>query len=543
MPTVKSQIEDLYHKLQLVNQQITPAGTVTDQGVTLDVIGAATYTNLHQWLNNTCSAMRITGGLISDSGGGQIDVAAGKGILKTIDDPIGENRQFDWGAEFNLALADNDTSWVGIEYNAGFPKVKINTNLGNFNFRTDFILGRVYRAGATVMILNAGSYYDNFQHRVCYRIFEVDGFRRATGGIIGNVGLLDFSISDGSWYCGTTRFTTAAWDCSGADTFTYWHRDGGGGWTTVAAQADINNLNYDDGVPPLGVLGAGRFGVHWVYLAHDGSVHVQYGQGNYKHFEAEAALVPDGPDFFAANCVLIGKIIVGQADPTFTDVLSAFTTIFIGQAASDHEELSGLLGGAASDHYHLKAVEWGYVSGLFAQSVLKNASPMFAQLGLVDTGADDELYLKCNEDLTADRILNLVVGDAVRTITLQGNPTLNDWFDQSVKQAVSPTFAGLTVKGAAAISQIYMKDSDGNIDGRVYATGGMIGFVDADGQWAVRAENNVDVQLKVNNLLGFTLGADLHIDIYDWDDSVTREISFGADDSGGAGFKLLRVPN
>ena len=36
---------------------------------------------------------------------------------------------------------------------------------------------------------------------------------------------------------------------------------------------------------------------------------------------------------------------------------------------------------------------------------------------------------------------------------------------------------------------------------------------------------------------------DGHIDIYDWDDSVLREVSFGADDSGGAGFKVLRVPN
>lgn len=34
-----------------------------------------------------------------------------------------------------------------------------------------------------------------------------------------------------------------------------------------------------------------------------------------------------------------------------------------------------------------------------------------------------------------------------------------------------------------------------------------------------------------------------HVDIWDWDDSVLREIDFGIDDSGGAGFKLLRIPN
>ena len=358
------------------------SGAVSDQLVNLDVIGAPTYTNLHQWLNNTCSAMRISGGLITDSGGGEIDVAAGTGILKTTDDPLGENRQFNWGVETNLALANNETNWIGIEYNAGVPQVKIETDLSNFNFHDDFVLGRVYRSGATLYILNAGSYYDNFQHRVCYRIFEVDQFRRALGGIIADEGLLDFSITEGRWYCGTTVFTTAAWDCSGADRFTYWYRDGVGGWTTVGAQADIDNLNYDDGVPPLGALGAGRYGVHWVYLAHDGSVHVQYGQGNYKHFEAESALVPAGPDFFLENCELVGKIIVGQGDATLTDVLSAFEVIFIGQAANIHNDLGGLQGGQADQYYHLTAAEHGYVSGVNAQSLLTTASPSFVALGL-----------------------------------------------------------------------------------------------------------------------------------------------------------------
>jgi len=40
-----------------------------------------------------------------------------------------------------------------------------------------------------------------------------------------------------------------------------------------------------------------------------------------------------------------------------------------------------------------------------------------------------------------------------------------------------------------------------------------------------------------------TLGNDRHIDIWDWDDSAMREVSFGADDSGGAGYKVLRIPN
>lgn len=39
------------------------------------------------------------------------------------------------------------------------------------------------------------------------------------------------------------------------------------------------------------------------------------------------------------------------------------------------------------------------------------------------------------------------------------------------------------------------------------------------------------------------IGIDRHVDIYDWNDSTMREIDFGADDSGGSGHKVLRVPN
>jgi len=61
-------------------------------------------------------------------------------------------------------------------------------------------------------------------------------------------------------------------------------------------------------------------------------------------------------------------------------------------------------------------------------------------LHLLDIGGDHDLIIKPGTDLGADRILTLTTGDAARTITLSGNPTLDDWFDQSVKQASSPTF-------------------------------------------------------------------------------------------------------
>lgn len=75
----------------------------------------------------------------------------------------------------------------------------------------------------------------------------------------------------------------------------------------------------------------------------------------------------------------------------------------------------------------------------------------YRQTGLALRGGDaNAVTLKLNETLTAARILNLITGDADRTITLSGNPTLDDWFDQSVKSGASPSFVALTVSGAAA---------------------------------------------------------------------------------------------
>lgn len=72
-------------------------------------------------------------------------------------------------------------------------------------------------------------------------------------------------------------------------------------------------------------------------------------------------------------------------------------------------------------------------------------------LHILDTGGDHDLIIKPGTDVSVDRTLTLTTGDADRTITLSGDPTLADWFDQSVKVAATPAFAGLTTTGAVLI--------------------------------------------------------------------------------------------
>lgn len=75
---------------------------------------------------------------------------------------------------------------------------------------------------------------------------------------------------------------------------------------------------------------------------------------------------------------------------------------------------------------------------------INNASATFVNdgCGILDTDATHTLSIVPGSNLTANRTLTISTGDASRTITLNGNTTLNDWFDQSVKQSATPTFVG-----------------------------------------------------------------------------------------------------
>lgn len=67
-------------------------------------------------------------------------------------------------------------------------------------------------------------------------------------------------------------------------------------------------------------------------------------------------------------------------------------------------------------------------------------------LAIRDTSAafDVTLAATSSTTLTAGRTLTFDVTNAARTIKLTGNPTLADWFDQSVKSGASPTFVTVT---------------------------------------------------------------------------------------------------
>ncbi|HKQ09531.1 MAG TPA: hypothetical protein VJ464_30700 [Blastocatellia bacterium] len=70
-----------------------------------------------------------------------------------------------------------------------------------------------------------------------------------------------------------------------------------------------------------------------------------------------------------------------------------------------------------------------------------------AALKVNDAGGTKTMSIVPGSTYTANHTLTVTTGDSDRTVTLNGNPTLNDWFDQSVKTTASPSFAGETLTG------------------------------------------------------------------------------------------------
>lgn len=83
----------------------------------------------------------------------------------------------------------------------------------------------------------------------------------------------------------------------------------------------------------------------------------------------------------------------------------------------------------------------GGTGATFYGSILAGGS-----VGLPDTNASHHLLLAAGSDLTADRTLTLTTGDAARTLTINGNATLN----QDVSTTASPTFAGVSITGSGS---------------------------------------------------------------------------------------------
>jgi len=86
---------------------------------------------------------------------------------------------------------------------------------------------------------------------------------------------------------------------------------------------------------------------------------------------------------------------------------------------------------------------------------VKDITLLNTGLHILDSNASHDLIIKPGSNLTADKTLTVTTGDADRTITLSGNPTLSDWFNQEIKTTSSPTFTDVVIGSTSFLGDAF----------------------------------------------------------------------------------------
>lgn len=411
--------------------------------------GASTFQTLKDYVDNILSPS-IKGGAITGNGDGTFDVAGAQCFIRTTDDEYGELTAIDIPSATGLTATLGVVNWIYADFNGGTPQWVISTSFPNLH--SELMLGRVFWDGTTDHVWQVGQDNADYMTVGCNKDFEVFGPTRASGMTIGASGTRNISITPGVLYCAHNRTTQPAFDSSLlTDRFTYIYRDGGGGWTKVASQAQINNTNYDDGDGTLGTLTPNRYGVHWVYETFDGYVYVQYGQGDYTLTQAQTDQPPTTSPFLQSFAILIGKIIIQASASAFTSIQSAFVQDFTPSTASDHNDLGGLQGGVANEYYHLSNAQ---LTGLTAGTIICDA-PSELHRHSIDKSAIDpvaglysgRLYIQ-----SADKILKFYDGTWYRPDML------------ALHQDIAGEVSGLTEKVTPIDADVVMIEDSADTD-------------------------------------------------------------------------------
>ena len=439
--------------------------------IEIDELGTATYDDVQDWLDITQSAGIACGFTLSNSrDAAELDVAAGKGFVKTTDACCSPTKSFDYAGTTNVTLTADNINYIYLDYNAGTPQVVATTDRTSIELNRHFILGRVYKNGVTLHILNSGVNIGNLARTEHERLVERDGFTYISGAVTSETGTLNLAVSAGVWYLGHNRITTNALDTSVADTFVYTHY-GTASWITDNATATaIDTTHYNDGNDVLGSLTANNYGVQWVYITTDSSLYIIYGTENGTLANAEDATPPASiPTYLETMGELIAKIIVRQTG-VIIDIQMTNEVTFSARGVANHNELGGLQGGQAAEYYHLTSAQHTVVGNTSGANTGDQNDH-----GSLDGLADDDhpQYIKDSE-FTQDS--GVLVGTGAGTFQEETGATLRTSLglaigtDVLAQQTIGIADDNLVeIDDADAADNDYCKLTANGIEGRSYA--------------------------------------------------------------------------
>jgi len=201
-------------------------------------------------------------------------------------------------ASSGLTAADQTTTYLYIDYNAGDPVWATSTDPTDINMSDKIAAAVISRFGATAYVLPVGQ--DNVDANAKYRkkSFYTENIVRAAGGVLSNPTGLQIAVTAGNYWFGLSEFTHLA--LSGGGVFKYYYYNGSA-WAVNSSATAISGTQYNNTASGLSTLSTRYYANHWVYAAIGNSTseyNVVYGQAEYKSLaeaidETPPTLIPD----------------------------------------------------------------------------------------------------------------------------------------------------------------------------------------------------------------------------------------------------------
>lgn len=351
MPITKAKLWKDKGGTLFTNDDVEISGTLHTDGadnILLPRLNGPTLNSIEDMLTINHSTGHFSGGLITIPGGGVIDVSAGSGSIRAVNDGGSQLFSFEWAASSSIVVPTGSVCYVGVQYEGGNPIVVARIE-DDWNYQTDFPLGRAVNSDGVIHKMDnplGVADHGSLMAQRTYQVAPLSRDNRVGGLILASQGANRFiTVSEGALWDRLNRFPIDAIDTSIASTFDSYYQDGVGGFTVITGSTEWNNTQYDDGTGTLAALNNNRYTNRWFYVEPDGDLVSMFGLGEYTSLAlAEAEAAPTAvPLRISALAKLVGRFIVQESSvgpPAQVD--SAFTVVLVGGAVSDHGNLSGL---------------------------------------------------------------------------------------------------------------------------------------------------------------------------------------------------------
>ncbi len=352
----------------------------------------------------------VSGGEVTLAAGLTVDVAAGEGWIGNGLAPI----KITWSAVAGLAVQGDNEIHIFVDAAGVVTASSVNpsamTTIHLATARTS-IAAVVMLARHTVLLRNISPRFHQYTREVVGPI-QVSGLLATENAPPS----LKIDVEAGTYYIFDVRNVVTA---TVAITFTYWFRDGSGGFTFVTGSTGIDDAFYDDGSGTLAAIPAGRYKKDLLFVAKsDSSVeyHIVYGQETFAtQGDAETGSIPAASSTLLEFAIKVGGVVVLETSGDISSIQDERTKL--GQFATPVTQVTDYALAWGADFNQIGRFAQGHGTSSDTDNVSLDAS---TELTVPKPGTMGNLSWN-SVDADATTIIKIYVNAVVvETVTLTG---------------------------------------------------------------------------------------------------------------------------